>query len=581
MITTPVFRDPSAWYHILIAVDTTQATSTNRFKLYVNGTQFSTFSTATYPSLNQDLVINSAIAHGLGRGEQVGEYFDGYLADIHFIDGQALTPSSFTEVSATTGQLIPKAYSGPTPTGNSFWLPFSDNSAATATTLGKDNFNLGNNWTPNNLSTDSSSNNWSSQTSTSGNFALYDGSPANLFDGSTATIWQWSGTTAVARFTPANPISYTSQVRIYVGVTGNIANTRWSVNGCALQTFPYAGTQWLTVLSGTGTFTEAALHQNGDIYTMGWNAVEVDGSILVNTTAAGNDSLVDTPTNYGTDTGVGNEVRGNYCTLNPLDKATTGGALSNGNLDYAATVASWDMVRATFGISSGKWYWEVYVNSTTYGITGIAQASVSLNNNFFHTGICYGYNANSGWKYEGSPYAALAYGATWNGSGDICGVAFNSDAGTLTFYKNGVSQGVAYTGLTGTFFPAHTSYPTGSATFNFGQRPFAYTAPSGFKALCTTNLPEPTIADGSTVMDVALYTGNGSTQTISGLNFSPDLVWIKRRNAAASHMLYDQVRTLGNPLSSDLTAAEPSATVGMFTAFQSDGFTVAVAGGNN
>jgi hypothetical protein len=69
--------------------------------------------------------------------------------------------------------------------------------------------------------------------------------------------------------------------------------------------------------------------------------------------------------------------------------------------------------------------------------------------------------------------------------------------------------------------------------FNFGQRQLAYTAPPGFKALCTTNLPEPTIADGSTVMDVALYTGNGSTQTISGLNFSPDLVWIKARSNAS------------------------------------------------
>jgi hypothetical protein len=67
---------------------------------------------------------------------------------------------------------------------------------------------------------------------------------------------------------------------------------------------------------------------------------------------------------------------------------------------------------------------------------------------------------------------------------------------------------------------------------NFGQRPFTYTAPSGFNALCTTNLPTPTIADGSTAMDVAFYTGNGSTQTISGLNFSPDLVWIKKRSAA-------------------------------------------------
>jgi hypothetical protein len=77
-----------------------------------------------------------------------------------------------------------------------------------------------------------------------------------------------------------------------------------------------------------------------------------------------------------------------------------------------------------------------------------------------------------------------------------------------------------------------TGYNGTTWAFNFGQRPFAYTAPSGFKALCTTNLPEPTIADGSTAMDVALYTGNGSTQTISGLNFSPRFVWIKARSSA-------------------------------------------------
>jgi hypothetical protein len=72
---------------------------------------------------------------------------------------------------------------------------------------------------------------------------------------------------------------------------------------------------------------------------------------------------------------------------------------------------------------------------------------------------------------------------------------------------------------------------------NFGQRPFAYTAPSGFKALCTTNLPEPTIADGSTAMDVALYTGNGSTQTISGLELQPGLGVVKTRSVQAIHTL--------------------------------------------
>lgn len=443
LTTAAVFRDVSAWYHIVVSVDTTQATSTNRVKIYINSVQ-QTLS-GTYPVQNYDSEINRAsFEHSIGKHplSGLGWQFNGYLADIHFIDGQALTPSSFTEVSATTGQLIPKAYTGSFGT-NGFWLKFSDNSAATAATLGKDYSGNSNNWTPNNLSV---------------------------------------------------------------------------------------------------------------------------------TAGAGNDSLVDTPTSFGTDTGVGGEVRGNYCTLNPLDKATTGGALSNGNLDYAATVASWDMVRATFGISSGKWYWEVSVNSTTYGLTGIAQSSVVLNNNFFNSGVCYGYNANNGYKYEGSPFAALAYGATWNGSGDICGVAFNSDAGTLTFYKNGVSQGVAYTGLTGTFFPAHTSYPTGSATFNFGQRAFAYPL-SGFKALCDTNLGAPVVAKPNTLMDVVLYTGNGSTQTISGLNFSPDFAWFKVRNNTSNHTLYDIVRGATKSLCSSNTNAEATEGGGL-SAFTSDGFSL-------
>jgi hypothetical protein len=111
----------------------------------------------------------------------------------------------------------------------------------------------------------------------------------------------------------------------------------------------------------------------------------------------------------------------------------------------------------------------------------------------------------------------------------------------------------------------------GKCNINWGARPFAYTAPSGFKALCTTNLPEPTIADGSTVMDVALYTGNGSTQTISGLNFSPDLVWIKGRSGATDHALYDTVRGVQQQLECNTTTDETTESTGL-TAFNSDGF---------
>jgi hypothetical protein len=133
-----------------------------------------------------------------------------------------------------------------------------------------------------------------------------------------------------------------------------------------------------------------------------------------------------------------------------------------------------------------------------------------------------------------------SYAATYT-TNDVIGCALDLDNGTVAFYKNGVSQGTMWTGLTGTNYRPFCSRR--GYTFNFGQRPFAYTAPSGFKALCTTNLPEPTIADGSTAMDVALYTGNGSTQTISGLNFSPDFVWIKSRNSEITyHNLFDTIQ---------------------------------------
>ena len=151
LVTTQVFRDPSAWYHFVIAVDTTQATSSNRIKMYINGTQVTAFSTSTYPSQNYNTLINSANAHYIGRRGDANGYFDGYMGEINFIDGQALTPSSFGKTDAVTGQWIPKKFAGTYGT-NGFYLKFADASAATAAAIGKDSSPNGNNWTPNNIS---------------------------------------------------------------------------------------------------------------------------------------------------------------------------------------------------------------------------------------------------------------------------------------------------------------------------------------------------------------------------------------------------------------------------------------------
>jgi len=415
--TSMVFRDASSWYHITLTCDTTQGTANDRLKLYVNGSQVTTFSTTNNLSQNTDTAVNSTNIHVIGRNQSLAnQYFDGYLADIHFIDGQALTPSSFAETDATTGAWNPKAYTGSYGT-NGFHLDFADNSAATAAALGKDTSGNSNNWTPNNLSV---------------------------------------------------------------------------------------------------------------------------------TAGAGNDSTVDSPTNYGTDTGAGNEVRGNYATLNPLDqRVTDNGTISNGNLDYAQSSTGSRQARATIGVSSGKWYWE-FTHLGGNASHGISQVTSSLGSfpgtSGDNDGISWFVGGNIYRNGSTGTYSGLTYAVN-----DVIGVALNLDAGTLVFYKNGVSQGTAATGLSGTWFPAFgtSSVYVVSFTANFGQRAFAYTAPSGFKALCTANLPTPTIAKGSDYFDVKLYTGNGSTQTISGLNFSPDFLWLKSRSLAESHLLMDTVRGTG------------------------------------
>ena len=153
LVTTRVFRDFSAWYHIVVAIDTTQSTASDRVKVYINGVQETSFSTANYPSQNYDnlwLYSNARI----GASDDNGSYYagwNGYIAEYNAIDGQALTPASFGETDATTGQWMPKKYTGSYGT-NGHYLNFSDNSGTTATTLGKDYSGNGKNFTPSNFS---------------------------------------------------------------------------------------------------------------------------------------------------------------------------------------------------------------------------------------------------------------------------------------------------------------------------------------------------------------------------------------------------------------------------------------------
>jgi hypothetical protein len=468
--TTAVYRDYSAWYHIVVAFDTTQATAANRLKLYVNGVQETAFSFNTPPTLNADYPINGNVAHNIFSETGVGSYeLGGYLTEVNFIDGQQLTPSSFGETNSNTGVWGPKAYTGTYGT-NGFYLNFSDNSNTTAATLGKDYSGNGNNWTPNNFSV---------------------------------------------------------------------------------------------------------------------------------TAGVGNDSMVDTPTPYGTDTGVGGEVRGNYCTINPLGTNTgTQPTISNGNLQMTLGVAQ--LIRlGTISVTSGKWYWEVvYTAATNFdGMVGIATPDTTLNTFVGNTAKSFGYYYDGTTYNNGNP---VSYGSSWT-TGDVIGVALDMDNGAIYFSKNGTFQasgiptsgaaksGAAFTTLGGlTIAPAYNGYG-GTQVINHGQRPFAYTAPNGFKALCTTNLPTPAIgasapSRASKFFNTVLWTGDGAqTRSITGVGFQPDFTWMKiRADTPQDHQLYDAVRGAGagKNLSTNTTAAEGTVNsyldsdYGYLSSFDSDGFSV-------
>ena len=472
-----VFRDSSAWYHLVFAADYTNGTASDRLKVYVNGSQISlTFSDTVQ---NSDGQWNGNWEHEIGVIENTNEPFDGYMAEINVIDGLALDSSYFGKTDSLTGQWNPKKYGGGYGT-NGFYLNFLDNSAATATTLGKDSSGNGNNFTPSNI------------------------------------------------------------------VIG--------------------------------------------------------------------DSVKDSPSN-------------NFCTLRKYGTpSSSGSGLAEGNLEFSTgSSGSGDygnrLCFNTIAPTSGKWYAEVYCNTTNYIFVGVHpyQAQITPTSSRTRWQGLYSYNGDNYLASTSSSASSSTYAASY-GTNDIIGIYMDMDASPPQVYysKNGQwangsgawnqSSPTGAITLGGTFFTTSTGGFTGlginiqssssaagvTARVNFGQDStfaglttaggntdansigdFKYSVPTNALALCTANLSEPTIKLPNKHFDTVLYTGNGSSQTISGLNFAPDWVWIKNRNSSSgqSHVLTDTAR--GATQTIVLPGNDNESTQAQdLTAFTSDGFSV-------
>ena len=144
LLTNRKFRDTSAWYHIVVEIDTTQVTSSDRMKLYVNGVQETSFSTETYPTQNLDLYFINTTAQTIGSFYTGGNYFDGQMAHFHLIDGTTYDADTFGETDATTGIWKPKTAPSVTYGNNGFFLKFENSGA-----FGTDSSGNANNFTVN------------------------------------------------------------------------------------------------------------------------------------------------------------------------------------------------------------------------------------------------------------------------------------------------------------------------------------------------------------------------------------------------------------------------------------------------
>jgi len=466
--TNRKFRDVSAWYHVVIAIDTTQATDTNRAKMYVNGVQESSFETATYPDQNYDCEWSGTNAHNVGK-DNTGGYFDGYLAEVVYIDGSQEAVTSFGEFDSASPTIWkPIDVSGLTFGTNGFYLDFeaSDN-------LGND-ANGGTDLTEVNLAAADQ---------------MVD-TPTNNFP-TASPIFEWY---------------YTANIAMAALSEGNLKSNP---------------------TSNQVQFCKVPFDMTGKVY---FEAMPITQ---------------------------GYQVMGFGETLCAGDSASTIGISGN----YADGINIY--------VNAGTEYLSICVNGS-YSNDGGDNVSISAEDI-----VQFAYDADTG-------KAWLGVNNTWHDSGDPA---------------NGTNPICTFPASTrDNMHPCGSGYGAGDAfVWNFGQNSsfagvktaqgnqdgndigdFYYAPPSGFLALCSKNRSDTTIDDPEAYFQTKLYTGNGTTQSITldgDTDMQPDLVWIKERNNDKDHQIADAVRGADLVLESNENSADISA-VNLVTAFNSDGFSL-------
>ena len=303
-----------------------------------------------------------------------------------------------------------------------------------------------------------------------------------------------------------------------------------------------------------------------------------------------------------------------FATLNSVFKTKNANpTFSEGNLTVAPSASAYQNTISTIGVSSGKWYAEIYCNGTPNSANYFGVGNDKEINNLISTSTLVG-STDGGFGIQMLADDKRTNGSNTTGyssafsSGDIMNIAMDLDNGKVWFGKNGTyfssgnpaaGSNEAFSGLSGTFYVILTMYNAGftSAIANFGQDSsfnaneipqgnadgngkgdFYYAPPSGYLALCNANLPDPAIDPNAgkapeDYFNTVLYTGDATDRSITSVGFQPDFTWIKNRSNAYHHGLFDSVRGANKVLKSSAISAEATFTK-QLTSFDTDGFSL-------
>ena len=283
LITNRVFRDVSAWYHIVIVYDSGNSTEAQRLRIYVNGTEESSFSTTNYPGLNADSDLNVSGSNiEIGRQANGSQFFDGYMSEIVLTDGQALAPTDFGEFDEDSGIWKPIDVSGLTFGTNGFYLDFEDSSALGNDVAGSNNFTV-NNLTAIDQSTDTCTNNFATfnplSKNDSGTITFSNGNLTTAHSGSDSVYSSYStiGVSSGKWYTEFK-VDASANPDIMTGIGSDIenANRTGGYLGSSSSTWGYDSTDGSIYNNGSSS-SYGNSYANGDIIGI---ALDLDNNKL-------------------------------------------------------------------------------------------------------------------------------------------------------------------------------------------------------------------------------------------------------------------------------------------------------------